>query len=155
MRQLIKEEHGVLAAPKDVYILSAKGEHIAVTIDFHPQSYKLPHSSAAEVATYAAKDLPAAIKGRHTNAPFAAMDGGQLQAIQQLANIFQKLTHNKVNVKHPRVEKLPKQTVSHSKNTPQITSLPRVQNNTPVLVVKKDTPGPRMQRNNGPHIVKI
>eukprot|EP00957_Ditylum_brightwellii_P164425 12518261-Ditylum_brightwellii.AAC.1 len=54
-----------------VYIPSTKGERIAVTVDFHPQSSKLPHISATKVATHAAKDLSAALMGPNTNAPFA------------------------------------------------------------------------------------
>eukprot|EP00957_Ditylum_brightwellii_P048670 3693174-Ditylum_brightwellii.AAC.1 len=61
-----------------VCIPSTKGECIAVMVDFHPQSSKLPHISAAEAATHAAKGLTAAIKSRHTNALFAAMGNGQL-----------------------------------------------------------------------------
>eukprot|EP00957_Ditylum_brightwellii_P065073 4935820-Ditylum_brightwellii.AAC.1 len=57
--------------------------------------------------------------------------------------------HNQVDVQHPRVEKLPNQTVSRSKKTP----LPRGQNNTSVVGIAKDTPALRVQSNSGPHII--
>eukprot|EP00957_Ditylum_brightwellii_P087845 6690081-Ditylum_brightwellii.AAC.1 len=86
-----------------VYNPSTKGKCIAVTLNFHPQSSDLLHISAAEVPIHAAKVLTATLKGRHTNAPFAAMGDRQLQAIRQLADIFQQLTHGNNREQPPRV----------------------------------------------------
>eukprot|EP00957_Ditylum_brightwellii_P036073 2732889-Ditylum_brightwellii.AAC.1 len=77
-------------------------EHIAVTVDFHLQSSKLPHISAAEAATHAAKDLSTALTGLNINAPFAELGDDHLQAIRQLASIFQKATQTGDKVPPPR-----------------------------------------------------
>eukprot|EP00957_Ditylum_brightwellii_P021215 1599088-Ditylum_brightwellii.AAC.1 len=134
-----------------VYISSTKGEHIAMTVDFHPQLSKLPHINAAEAATHASKDLTVVLTGRDTNAPFAALGDEQLQAIWQLADIFKKLTHNKDDVQLLRVEKPPNQAVSQTENIP----LPRVPTSTPVVKATSNTSSPRVQRNSGPHIIPL
>eukprot|EP00957_Ditylum_brightwellii_P211140 15365803-Ditylum_brightwellii.AAC.1 len=110
-----------------VYIPVTKGEHIAITVDFYPQSSKLQHISAAEAATHAERDLTAAINGRYINAPFAAIGDSQLYAIKQLANIFQKLTHGNSPGKPLRAEAAPKQIVSQQKKQTQSKPLPRVE----------------------------
>eukprot|EP00957_Ditylum_brightwellii_P065146 4941351-Ditylum_brightwellii.AAC.1 len=127
-----------------VYIPSTKGECITVTVNFHPQSSKLLHISAAEVATHAAKDLMVAIRDRHTNAPFSAMGDSQLMAIKQLADIFQQLSNGDSHEQSPRVKTLTKQAVGHNKNQPH---------NMPLARVQKSTPLPRLQKNNMPHLI--
>eukprot|EP00957_Ditylum_brightwellii_P110058 8395199-Ditylum_brightwellii.AAC.1 len=114
-------------------------ERIAVTVNFHPQSSKLPHISAAEAAMHATKDLSAALTGPNTNAPFAALGDDQLQAIRKLASIFQKATHTGNKVPPPRVMGNP----SQSTTIEQFTPLPRVQTSQPISKPNMPTPSPR------------
>eukprot|EP00957_Ditylum_brightwellii_P069387 5267407-Ditylum_brightwellii.AAC.1 len=122
-----------------VYIPSTKGERIAVTVDFHLQSSKLPHIIAAEAATHAAKDLSAVLTGQNTNTPFAAMGDDQLQAIHQLASIFQTVTQASDNVPPPRVMGKPVQLATRK----EITPLLRVQTSPPISKPTMPTPSPR------------
>ena len=123
-----------------VYIPSTHGERIAVTVDFHPQSPKLPHISAADAAMHAAKDLSAALTGPNTNAPFAALGDEQLQAIRQLASIFQKATQTGNTVPPLRVISNPPQ----STTIEEVTPLLRVQTYKPTM----PTPSLRVNRHN-------
>eukprot|EP00957_Ditylum_brightwellii_P110214 8406803-Ditylum_brightwellii.AAC.1 len=100
---------------------------------------------------HAAKDLTAALTGRDTNAPFAALGDEQLQVIWQIADIFKKLTHNKDDVQLPRVEKPPNQAVSQTENAPLL----MVPTGTPVAKATNDTSSPRVQKNSGPHIIPL
>eukprot|EP00957_Ditylum_brightwellii_P030962 2345914-Ditylum_brightwellii.AAC.1 len=99
-------------------------------MDFHPQLSKLPHISAAEAATHAAKDL---------------------SVIRKLASIFQKLTHNKDYVQLPRVVRSPNQAGSQTENTP----LSRVLTGPQVAKTTNNTSSQRVQKNNGPHIIPL
>eukprot|EP00957_Ditylum_brightwellii_P126169 9618666-Ditylum_brightwellii.AAC.1 len=72
------------------------------------------------------------------------MGDRQLQAIQQLADICQQLTHGNDGEQPPRVEKLSIQAVACGKNKPHIT---------PLLRVQKSTPLPRAHKNNGPYLI--
>eukprot|EP00957_Ditylum_brightwellii_P134744 10273035-Ditylum_brightwellii.AAC.1 len=87
---LIHRAHfGALLLLQGVYPIYKRRVHCGHS-RFHPQSSKLPHISAVEVATHAAKDLSAALTGPDTNAPFAALGDDQLQAIHQLTSIFRQ-----------------------------------------------------------------
>eukprot|EP00957_Ditylum_brightwellii_P166168 12650605-Ditylum_brightwellii.AAC.1 len=90
---LVHRAHTGIYRCYKVYIPSTQGQRTAVTVDFHPQSSKLPHISAAEAATQETKDLSAVLTAPNNNAPFAALGDEQLQAIQKLSSIFQKATH--------------------------------------------------------------
>eukprot|EP00957_Ditylum_brightwellii_P026075 1971596-Ditylum_brightwellii.AAC.1 len=61
-------------------------------VDWHTATTKIPHVSAAEAATHVAKDLTAALAHPPKTAPFAAIDNDQLNAIKQLAEIFDRIT---------------------------------------------------------------
>eukprot|EP00957_Ditylum_brightwellii_P181821 13851588-Ditylum_brightwellii.AAC.1 len=100
-----------------VYIPSTMGECIVVSVDFHLQSSKLPHISAAEVATHAVKDLSAALTGPNTHAPFAVLGDDQLQVICQLASIFQKARQTGKDVPSPRVMGKSVQSATIKENT--------------------------------------
>eukprot|EP00957_Ditylum_brightwellii_P006635 503447-Ditylum_brightwellii.AAC.1 len=45
-----------------VYIPSTQGERVASTVDFHTKNMRLPHISAEEAVTQAAKDLILALQ---------------------------------------------------------------------------------------------
>ena len=77
------------------YIPSTKGERTAATVDFHPVNSTLPHVSAEDAATQAAKDLTAVLTKPPKNAPFQAIGDEKLNAIRELAAIFSKVTNNK------------------------------------------------------------
>ena len=118
-----------------------------MTVDYHPQSSKLPHISAAEAATHATKDLSAALRAPNTNAPFAALGDEQLQALRQLSSIFEKATHPNKSVPPPRVINNPPQSAQLEKGTP----LPRVQPNQLIAT----SPSPRVRHHNKPHVIPM
>eukprot|EP00957_Ditylum_brightwellii_P166399 12666743-Ditylum_brightwellii.AAC.1 len=68
-----------------VYILSTQGERVSSMVDFHTKNTRLPHISAEETATQAAKDLISALQEHKQGAPFAPVGDAQLNAIRELA----------------------------------------------------------------------
>eukprot|EP00957_Ditylum_brightwellii_P139928 10663088-Ditylum_brightwellii.AAC.1 len=62
-----------------VYIASTKRKHVALTVDFHTTTTKLPHISPAEAATHAVHDLKVALQNLPTNAQFKTI--GALRAL--------------------------------------------------------------------------
>eukprot|EP00957_Ditylum_brightwellii_P061064 4634713-Ditylum_brightwellii.AAC.1 len=73
-------------------------------VDWHTATTKIPHVSAAEAATNAAKDLTAALAHPPNTAPFAAIGNEQLNAIKHLAENFGRITTaTKCNTRDPRV----------------------------------------------------
>eukprot|EP00957_Ditylum_brightwellii_P041711 3158941-Ditylum_brightwellii.AAC.1 len=61
-------------------------------VDWHTTTTKIPHVSPADAATNAAKYLTAALAHPPNTAPFAAIGNKQLNAIEQLAEVFQHIT---------------------------------------------------------------
>eukprot|EP00957_Ditylum_brightwellii_P012261 926348-Ditylum_brightwellii.AAC.1 len=89
-------------------------------VDWHTATTKIPHVSPADAATNAAKDLTAALAHPPNTAPFAAIGDEQLNAMKQLAEVFDRITTaTKCNTRVPRVP---------APKTPDTTdTLPRVQ----------------------------
>eukprot|EP00957_Ditylum_brightwellii_P180065 13716977-Ditylum_brightwellii.AAC.1 len=89
-------------------------------VDWHTATTEIPHVSSTDAATNAAKDLTAALAQPPNTAPFAAIGDKQLNAIKQLAEIFDsKTTATKCNTRDSRVP---------APKTPDTTAtLPRVQ----------------------------
>eukprot|EP00957_Ditylum_brightwellii_P090380 6882569-Ditylum_brightwellii.AAC.1 len=89
-------------------------------VDWHTATTKIPHVSPADTATNAANDLTAALAHPPNTAPFAAIGDKQLNAIKQLAKVFDHTTTaTKCNTRDLRV---PAPKTSDTTDT-----LPRVQ----------------------------
>eukprot|EP00957_Ditylum_brightwellii_P158160 12038548-Ditylum_brightwellii.AAC.1 len=93
-------------------------------VDWHTATTKIPHVSPVDTATNAAKDLTAVLAHPPNTALFAAIGDKQLNAIKQLAEIFEHVTTQgpaaiKGDTGDPRVQA--------PKNPNNTESLPRVQ----------------------------
>jgi hypothetical protein len=72
-----------------VYATATAAERISDTVAFFPEQTVLPYCSSADAAMIAARQLVAALQHPTPAAPIAPPDTTQLQALQNLAAIFQ------------------------------------------------------------------
>jgi hypothetical protein len=75
-----------------VYATKTRAERIAQTVDFFPHYGKMPQLSSAGTAIRAAIDLCWAIRNPAPASPLSLLGDDQMQAIQQLADIFATTT---------------------------------------------------------------
>ena len=75
-----------------VYVTKTASERIAKTVQFFPHKCAMPKTSSADVALRAAHALVQALKHPSPAAPFATLGQAQLQALDQLAHIFDTAT---------------------------------------------------------------
>ena len=120
-----------------VYIPATRGERVASTVDFHTKNSRLPHISAEEAATQAAKDLTAALQQHKQGAPFAPVGDAQLNAIRELASIFEELT-------------APQKNRDQGNKEPQQPA-PRVEKKQPAPMVQKKQVVPRVDTTTSKH----
>jgi hypothetical protein len=99
-----------------VYINKTRGERIVETVDFFPETFKLPFPSTQDLATKAATELTHALLHPQPADPFCKVGDEQTLALKRLADIFEGATRQKSRVVIP-----PAETVGN--NAP-----PRVQN---------------------------
>jgi hypothetical protein len=75
-----------------VYATKTRAERIAQTVAFFPHYGKIPQLSSADAAIRAAIDLCWAIRNPASASPLSPLGDDQMQAIQQLADIFATTT---------------------------------------------------------------
>jgi hypothetical protein len=110
-----------------VYINKTTGEHVVETLDFFPESFKLPFPSTQELATKAATELTHTLLHPEPEGPFCKVGDEQTLALKRLADISEDATRHKSRVVIP-----PAETVGNdAPPRVQITvSPPRVENTT-------------------------
>jgi hypothetical protein len=90
-----------------VYVTNTRAERIAKTVEFFPHNCAMPKTSSADAATQAALDLIAALQNPTPAAPFATIGDEQLNAIRQLAAIFQAATTPASKLPSPSLRRVP------------------------------------------------
>jgi hypothetical protein len=115
-----------------------QGKRVVETVDFFPETFKLPFPSTQDLATKAAKELTHALLHPQPAGPFYKVDNEQTLALQRLADIFEGATRQKLRVVIPPAEKGDKNAPPRVQNT---VSPPRVQNTaTQQMVTQQTTP---------------
>jgi hypothetical protein len=71
-----------------VHINKTKSDKIVGTVNFFPAKVAMPRTASKYMVTIAAKELTHALMHPAPAAPFSAIGGAQLEALQQLATIF-------------------------------------------------------------------
>jgi hypothetical protein len=114
-----------------VYISRTRGERVVETVDFFPETFKLPFPSTQDLATKAATELTHALLHPHPAGPFCKVGDEQTLALKRLADIFKGATQQKSRVVIP-----PAETVGN-KAPPRVqptVSRPRVQNTATLMM---------------------
>ncbi len=73
-----------------VFVSKSKAERITDTVEFFPQRIPVPYRSPADVAVQAPQELVPPLQQKTPPTPFAHVGHDQLEAIQQLADIFRR-----------------------------------------------------------------
>jgi hypothetical protein len=107
-----------------VYIPATRAERIAKTVEFFPLHCAMPRTSSADAATQAARALIDALKNPAPAAPFATLGQSQLQAIQQLADIFQVNTEPSAATHTQPHHATPPTTAPRTVSPPRVTPRP-------------------------------
>jgi hypothetical protein len=127
-----------------IYVTATASTRISDTVEFFPQSFKMPKTSTADAAIFAAKDLINALQNPAPATPFATLGSEQLTALRQLADIFDNAVNNK-----PQSAQSPQKSVdSPSPRVPETPS-PRVQ--TPHIATPHRYPTRQSQQTSIPH----
>ena len=110
----------------DIYMPKTRTVIQSDTVEFFPHNSKMPFRSSTENVTVAATELINALKNPAPAAPFAHIGDKQMEALDQLANIFKQVTIQPIPVHEhpaarPRVGRIPQ---SALKNHPSV--VPRV-----------------------------
>jgi hypothetical protein len=79
-----------------VYITKTRGERVVETVDFPPETFKLPFPSAQDLATKAATELTHALLHPQPAGPFCKVGEEQTLALKRLADIFEGATRQKI-----------------------------------------------------------
>jgi hypothetical protein len=87
-----------------VYITKTRGERIVETVDFSPETFKLPFPSPQDLATKAATELTHALLHPQPAGPFCKVGDEQTLALKRLADIFEGATRQKSRVAIPPAE---------------------------------------------------
>jgi hypothetical protein len=74
------------------YIPDTKGERITGTCEFFPHYCNMPAISPSDAATHAAQDLVHALSNPTPNSPFRPLSPTHLEALRDLAAVFQTAT---------------------------------------------------------------
>ena len=140
-----------------VYVPATRAERIARTVEFFLHNCAVPQASPLDDATRAADLLASALKGQITDTPYNQPANAQLRAIQQLSDIFQKITRpNSKGVAPPRVITHPTRPNSEDVSPPRVNNHPPRPNSkdvTPPHYIhetrpnSEDVPLPRVTRN--------
>jgi hypothetical protein len=81
-----------------------RGARVVETVDFPPETFKLPFPSAQDLATKAAAELTHALLHPHPAGPFCKVGDEQTLALKRLADIFEGATRQKSRVVIPPTE---------------------------------------------------
>jgi hypothetical protein len=110
-----------------VYITKTRGERVVETVDFFPEKFMLPFTSAQELATQAAAELNHALLHPQPAGPFCKVGEEQTLALKRLADIFEGATRQKSKVVIPPTNRVENVAPLRLQNT---VSPPRVANTT-------------------------
>ena len=115
------------------YITTTRGERNADTVEFFPAHAKVPYLSSSDNAITAAKQLVEALRNPMPRAPFETLGTRDMQALEQLAEIFNAATRTRKPVIDMQkvTELMEPETVATTEASP-----PRV--------VQRDAPSPRV-----------
>jgi hypothetical protein len=108
-----------------VCINKTRGERVVETVDFFPETFKLPFPSTQDLATKAATELTHALLHPQSAGPFLKCGDDQTLALKSLADIFEGATRRKSRVVIPPAETVGNNAPPRVQNT---VSPPRVQN---------------------------
>ena len=114
-----------------VYVNNTRAERNADTVEFFPNHTKVPSIAANDAATTAAQEVVAALSDPKPNAEWENVGDRQLEALRNLAQIFQETTAR--NKQGYATSKPPEKTRVEAAN-------PRVSNAVPPLQAQKPTP---------------
>jgi hypothetical protein len=88
-------QHGYSLGPamhhyrcQNVYISTTASERIVDTLEFFPHNYQMPQLSSTDRSLMAAKDITDAFKNPHPDVPLASVGDDTVQALTDLAAIF-------------------------------------------------------------------
>jgi hypothetical protein len=87
-----------------VYITKTRGERVVETVDFFPETFKLPFPSAQYLATKASAELTHALLHPQPAGPFCKVGDEQTLALKRLADIFERATRQRSRVVIPPAE---------------------------------------------------
>jgi hypothetical protein len=76
-----------------VFATKTMAERTSDTVEFFPETTTVPYMSSVDIAIQAASDLTHALQHPSPANPFAPIGTGQLEALKQLAAIFQRNTN--------------------------------------------------------------
>jgi hypothetical protein len=76
-----------------IYINKTRGERVVETVDFFPETFKLPFPSKQYLATKAATELTHTLLQPHPAGPLCKVSDEQTLALKHLAGIFEGATH--------------------------------------------------------------
>jgi hypothetical protein len=107
------------------YITKTRGERVVETVDFFPETFKLPFPSAQDLATKSTAELTHALLHPQTAGPFCKVGDEKMLALKRLADIFEGATRHKSRVVIPPAETVINVAPPRVQNT---VSPPRVQN---------------------------
>eukprot|EP00957_Ditylum_brightwellii_P049711 3770089-Ditylum_brightwellii.AAC.1 len=138
-----------------VYVPTIHTKQIGDTINVFPAYTKMPVISSQDIVAHAAEQPSHALQHAHPATPYHQFGAKQIQALQQLPEIFNTMTNTKNN-SYTEYEPPPKQVPDHFKVKEMTQSL-RVKNNQP-HVAEDDTtttrPAPRVvPQHNRPHVI--
>ena len=89
-----------------VFTIKTKAERITDTVEFFPQRTPVPYTTPTDVAIRATNDLIRVLENPTPSTPFAHVGHNQMEAIQLIADIFQKHLPT-TPPSPPRVARLP------------------------------------------------
>jgi hypothetical protein len=119
-----------------VYINKTRVECVVETVDFFPETFKLPFPSTQDFSTKAATELTHALLHPHPAGPFCKVGDEQTLALKRLADVFEGATRRKSRVVIPPAETVRNNAPPRVQN---IVSPPRVQNTTTQQRVAQQT----------------
>ena len=93
----------------DTYISSTAHTRVSDTVEFFPAQAVMPQTSSADRATQAAHDLVEALQNPAPATPYLTVRNTHLAALQQLAEIFSKVTKTATPARVPTAEAPPLQ----------------------------------------------
>jgi hypothetical protein len=108
-----------------VYIIKTRGERVVETVDFVPETFKLPFPSAQDLATKAAAEITHALLHPQPSGPFFKVGDEQTLALKHLADIFEGATRQKSRVVIPPTERVENVAPPRVQNTATQQRLPQ------------------------------
>ena len=94
-----------------IYVTKTAATRVCDTVKLFPKQFKMPSLSSANTATWAALELPEALRHPHTNITYARLSDNTITALKELSDIFTKSTIANPALPssfHPDTPKLPR-----------------------------------------------